>query len=132
MEQRNATKLESAKLQPFEMARKTFATAGITPNLVDQSYPFNGTILYGFVMLVSAIYCTSIFIIHDAETFGEYTQSVCAYSFVILVIFSLLIVVLKVKKLYELINSFDVLVNTSECTLPLELLKYHANFAIYL
>lgn len=117
------------KLKPFEKVQKNLATAGITSNLLDQSHPFNGTILYGFLKLGSAIYCTAIFIIHDADTFGEYTQSVCACSFEILIIFALLIIVLKAKKLFKLINSVDALVNTSECTLPWE---YQVQFAIYL
>lgn len=124
MEQQNATELEnskretstsqSSKLEVFEMSRKYFATMGFTPNLVHQTYPFNGSILLGFLALGSSICNAFVFIVHDAGTFAEYTNSVYTISAMTLIIVSLLILILKVEKLFELINRCDMLVNTSQ------------------
>lgn len=109
----NSNKLQSPKLKAFETIQKNLASVGITPALASQSYPFNATIFYGFLKLGSAVYCTSIFIIFDAETFVEYTQSIYVDSLAMLIIFALLIVILKVERLFKYISGND-LVNTSE------------------
>lgn len=124
MKQQNATEManpkqKGSKSQPskrkaFEITQKYFAVIGITPSLVDKSYPFNGSILGGFIILGSGFYLTFAFLICDAETFAEYTQTACACSLEILITFTLLIVVLKVKKLFKLTNGADILVNTSK------------------
>lgn len=130
-EQQNVTKVENSKpeestskskpkapqppkFKAFEIIRKNFANAGITPTLVKQSYPFNGTVLIGFFMLTSAIYGTSVFIIIDAYTFAEYTQSIYADSLLILIAIAVLILILKVKNLFEFIVGCDYLVNVCE------------------
>lgn len=117
MEQQNASnkkKSQSSKFKVFEMSRKYFAIIGITPSLVHQSCPFNGTILFEFLLFGAAIYGTFAFLIYDAETFAEYTQSVYTSSVVIFVILGLLILMLKIEKLFALLNGCDVLANTSE------------------
>lgn len=87
---------------------------GITPSLADQSCPLNGIILFGFFILVSVIYCSIVFIVLDAGTFAEYTQAVYTGSLGTLIIFGLLILIIKVKNLFEFIDNTDKLVNTSE------------------
>lgn len=124
MEQSNATKTENSKpkkpktqpsrLKSFEIIQKNLAFAGITPNLANQSYPFNRTILFGFLTLGSAIYCSVVFIIYEADTFAEYTQSVYVVSLAILIILVLLMMVLKVKKLFNFIDCCEDFINTSE------------------
>lgn len=98
----------------FEIVRKNFATVGITPNLVHQSYPLNGRILLAFLMLASAIYCTSVFIAYDAETFADYTQSAYTVSIVTFILLLLFASILEAKNLFEFINGCGALVNTSE------------------
>lgn len=130
-QQQNATKIENPtqekskpkppKLKVFELIQKNFATAGITPSLADQSYPFNMIILSGFLALSSGIYCTFIFILYGAQTSVEYTQSVYTCSMVILFILVLLILILKVDNLFELINGCAELVNTSEYEINIEI-----------
>lgn len=126
MEQRNAAASESAKqerskqqppppkLKAFEINKKYFTTIGITPNLTDQSWPLNGIILFEFLMLGSAICCTFVFIIYDAETFGDYTQSVYTGSVVTFGILALVILIVKADKLFAIFNGCDEIVNTSE------------------
>lgn len=125
MDQQNAPKAENSKqekskskqppkLKSFEIVQKNFATAGITPNLANQTYPLNGTILFEFLMLSTGIYSTTVFIIYDAGTLIEYTQSVYIDSLLILIILSLLIIILKAAKLFEYIGGNDNLINNSK------------------
>lgn len=122
MEQQNSSDLENSKWEKsqsskskhrvFKIVRKNFATVGISPNSTDRR--FGGTILFGFLMLGSAIYCISVFIIYDAEKFAEYTQSVYTVSAVAFILFILLLFIFKVENLFEFIDGCDALVNTSE------------------
>src|ERR1044071_4785657 len=112
------SKSQSTKLKVFEISQKYFATIGITSNLTSKSYPFNGIVLFGFLMLCVNIYCTSMFIIFGAKTFAEYTQSVYVTTLLTLVIFCLLIITLKVNNLFEFINKSDDIVNTSKYCQP--------------
>ena len=108
------SKSQPPKLKVFEITQKNFVTVGITPNLVDQTYPFNGMILFGFLLLGSAIYCTFLFIIYDAETYAEYTQAIYISSVATLIIVMLMIVTTKAKKLFKFINACNDFVDTCE------------------
>lgn len=108
------TKSQSSKRKVFEIILKNFDTIGISANLANQSYPFNGTILSGFFILGVAIYFSFVYIIYDAETFAEYTQSIYMGSLLTFIAIALLILVLNVKKLFEFVNHGDDLVNTSK------------------
>lgn len=122
MEQQTATELKSSKqeqpkappLKPkvYEIIQKNFALAGITRNLANR--PFNGVILFGFIVIGSGISSTSAYIIYDAETFADYTQSIYVVSVAIFITSVLLILVLNVKELFDLFDSSGDLVNTSE------------------
>lgn len=125
-------KFQALNRRVFERIQKDFATAGITPSLTEQSYPFNGTVLFGFFTICAVIWCTFVFIVYEADTFGEYTQCVCACSFAILIVFVLLTVILKVKKLFKLIESCDALVNSSECSLLLEYIKLDLHPTVFI
>lgn len=117
MEQQNASnkkKSQPSKFKVFEMSQKYFAIIGITPSLKHQSCPLNETILFEFLLFGAAIYGTLAFLIYDAKTFSEYTQSVYTSCVVIFVTLGLLILRLKIEKLFALINGCDVLANTSE------------------
>lgn len=124
MEQPNASEMEnskqeesksqSSKLRAFEKIKRNLATAGFTPSLSDQPCLLNKTILSGFLMMLAVIYCTCEFIIHDAKTFSEYTQSVFTCSLATLIFLVLIIFVVKVKKLFGFITVVDEMINTSE------------------
>lgn len=109
------SKSQPPKLKLFELPQEHFAIAGITSALASQPYPFNAAVLSGFLLLALSIYMTSVFLIYDAETFAEYTQSVYTDTLLTLIIFALLILILKVKSLFEFINGCEDLASTSEC-----------------
>lgn len=114
VEKSKREKPQSLKYKTFEIIRKNFALAGITPKLVHQSYPFNGTILFGFLMICSVICCSSVFLICDAETFSQYTQAIYTASIATIILLSLLIIIFKVEKLFKYINGNDDIVNSSK------------------
>lgn len=102
------------KPKGFVIIEKYFAIAGITPSLADQTCPLNGRILLGFLLLGSGMYFTSVFLIDEAETFAEYTQSVYTNALSTLIILALLILIFKVKQLFKFINDCDKLAKISE------------------
>lgn len=121
MEQTNTIETENfnhqnpPRYKNYGIIEKNLAMAGITPNLADQSYPFTWTILFGFLLLGNAIYCISVFIVRDAKTLSECTQSIFMVSLATLNLFALIILVFKAKKLFQFIDDNDVFINTSKC-----------------
>ena len=101
-------------MKVFQTIKKNFCAVGIGPNLALQTYPLNIKILMGFFILGTAIICMMVYIIRDAKTFSEYTQSLHLCSLSALIVFILLIVILKVENLFNLMNTCDELTETSE------------------
>lgn len=101
------------KIKVFQLTQKNFSTAGITANLVTNSYPLNAKILLGFLILGSAIVCNFKYTFYEAKTFIEYTQSVYMGSMATIIILVLLILINHVKKLFEFINGIESVANTS-------------------
>lgn len=116
IKKRTATKMKSKlpKLKAFKMIRKTFVVMGIGPTLATQSYPLNGRIMFGFLLLCSGTTFSCVYIFNDAETFSDYTQSVYILSAGIICTVVLIILILKVEKLFDLINRFDSTINMSK------------------
>lgn len=112
--EQNETQPNSPIIKTFQTAQKIFATLGIRPSFAMQPYPFNVRILIGSLILGATMICNLLYVLNDAKTFAEYTQ--CAYYLTteLLVLFYLLVVILKVKNIFEFIDSCDRLVNTSE------------------
>lgn len=111
---KSKSKSQPPKRRAFEIIQKSLATAGIIPTLANQSYPFNREILLVLLSLGSSLYCTTVFILYDAENFSEYTQSVYTDTLLTVIILALLILMFKVKQLFEFINSSNDIANTSE------------------
>lgn len=101
-------------LKSFKTVQKAFAIIGIDRTLATQAYPFNWTILTGFLILGLAIISSSVYITNEAETFFNYTQSVYVVSIAILFSFLLLIQTVKVYQLFEYIDACDRLLNASK------------------
>lgn len=101
------------KLKVFQTTQKNFAMMGISRKLATQAYPLNVRILMGFLILYSLAIFNLIYTIYYAKTFAEYTQSVYVFSLGALIILALFIVILKVNKLFELIDNCNSIVNMS-------------------
>lgn len=104
------------KLKAFRTIQKHFALMGINPKLMTQSYPINGHVLKYLLSLIVGLTFICVYICYNVDTFAEYTQFFFVGSAGLLVIFALLIAIFKVKKLFEFINHFDGILNTSERT----------------
>lgn len=106
------TKLPKMKI--FQLTQKNFATVGVNPHLSLQSYPFNAKILTGFLITSLCLICNFMFAFFEAKTFIEYTQSVYIGSCAAIVIFALVVIVLNVKKLFQLISDCENISNTGQ------------------
>lgn len=103
------------KMKIFQLTQRNFATIGISADSSTQSsYRFNGRIFVGVFILGSIAICNFIYIFYEAETSAEYTESIFMSTLSIPFFLALLILILNVKKLFELINNCENLVNTSE------------------
>lgn len=124
---RNTSQSQLPNGKVFPILLKNFATLGISPNLATQAYRLNGRIFMGFLVLGSLIYCTFVFVMYDANAFVEYVQAVYACSFGTLILLSLAIAILKVEKIFELINDFDSLINISKLAKSSTFTAIHSN-----
>lgn len=101
------------KERVFKTVQKNFAKAGIGPELAAQSYPFNGKIIFGYLILIAALISACVHVLYYAKTFVEYTQSIYMGSIAIIAISSMLATIFKVKNLFEIINRCDIILNMS-------------------
>lgn len=99
------------KIKAFKTTEKNFATIGISPKLVNQSYPLNGIIFMSFLILGLGSAFVCVYIFNYAATFSEYTQSIYTVSAAILIMVALIIIILQVDKLFEYIDCCDKMLN---------------------
>lgn len=105
-------KLQTMKV--FQLTQKNFAIVGITSNWAIKSQPFDWKIFEGFSILSSSIICSLMYILFEADTLNEYTQSIYSGSVSASIIVCLMIIIINVKKLFQLIDICENIVNTSE------------------
>lgn len=74
----------------------------------------------GYVIMSSATICSFVYIFRNAKNFDEYTQSTYICSACILICIALQTMIFNVKKLFELINWSENIVNTRELILYLD------------
>lgn len=113
--QNPSTSKERPKQKIFQIAQKNLATTlGTNQNAAMQMSPLNRRICMGFLVMGSFIICNSEFTLYEAKTFAEYTQSICAGSAGVFIIFEMFFLVLSLKKLCKLMNDCENLVNAGE------------------
>lgn len=101
----------------FELIRKDFVAIGITPNLRSQSYPLNGKVLMGLLVLILFFISNLMYTIYEANTFIEYTQSSYMCSLTITILLVLMITLLNVSKFFNLFDEFEHIANASKLTI---------------
>lgn len=101
-----------SRLKILQTVEKKIVATGIDRNLMNQSFPFNGKILLGFVILNLGLISMFVYVFNCAQTLAEYAQSIYMSSIGVLVFTALIIILLNVKKLFNLIDSCEDLVNT--------------------
>lgn len=110
----NASKSQLPNGKVFKNVLKNFAVLGISPKLTTQAYPINGKIMMGFVILGLAMYSILVFLIYDAKTFMEYTQTMYGFSLATLVFVALLNTLYKIENVFEFVNVTEKIFNTSK------------------
>ena len=103
-----------AKWKVLQLTQKNLAIAGIDRDLAAQSYPFNAKIVFSSLTIGLAIVFGLIYVFYEAKTFVEYTQCIFMSSVAGICSFALLILILKVKKLFGFIDGCDGIANTRE------------------
>lgn len=121
--QKNQTTKSPSKIKIFQCVQKNFATAGVGPVLSLQPYPLNLKIKFGFLLGIFYIICDLVFLFVEAKTFTEYMQSIYMGFCPTLSIFGLVVIISKAKKLFQVINDCENLVNAS---------KYENRLRVYL
>lgn len=101
-------------MKVFQLTQKNFAIVGITSNWAIKSQPFNWKIFTCFSVLGSSIICSLMYILFEADTLNEYTQSIYSGSMTASIILSFMLVIINVKKMFQLIDICEDIVNTSE------------------
>lgn len=102
------------RIKIFQTVQKNFDNLGICVELVSQPYLCNGRVLMGIPIIGSATISNFVYIFYEAKSFSEYTQSSYMCSACILVFIGFAIQILNAKKLFEFINTYENLINTSE------------------
>lgn len=104
---------EFAKIQIFESAQQYFAILGIIPALEAKSYPISWKVLMPFFAIMTSTIGVGVYVFNDAQSFIEHIQSTFMWCIGIALNFVLMIIVIKVDKLFEFIDRCDIIVNTS-------------------
>lgn len=102
------------KIRIFQVIQKNMAAAGISPKLLIQSYPLNGKIFIGFVILGFDFTSFCVYLFNYAQTLGDGMQSIFICSVTIYVSTMLTIIILNVKKLFNLIYECEDFANISK------------------
>lgn len=105
-------KPDNPNVKLFQTSQKYLELLGISPS--DQPYPLNWKISINFAIFGFVLICNALFIIREAETFWDYSES--AYVFCGLVIGSSVIafVVYRVDVIFKFIRNVENAINTSE------------------
>lgn len=114
MENFEQTLPSAAKQKIFQLIRIKFATIGIGPSSAMRPMALNWRLFMGAFIMGLYAFCNFEFIFYEAETFTDYTRSICAESAAIFIIFHLFFVALDTENLFDLMNDCENLVNESE------------------
>lgn len=109
-EKRNNRRMEPKvrKLKLSQTTLKKFAIIGIHNAPATKT----ATLLTEFIILSSAFASITLYIIIEAESFAEYTQSAYILSMVIQISFDLLILIVNGKRMFEFIDNGESVINT--------------------
>lgn len=102
------------KIKIFQTIQVHLSALGICPKSAMQSRRFSSRMSACLLVLVSGIICLALYVLNDAETFFEYTQSIYVCSAYTTAALILIIMDLKSSELFQLIDGFECLLNSSK------------------
>lgn len=90
------------KMKVFELVQIQYETLGISPsNQLNQKYPFNERILFGFFLFGFLIPSQFVYIFYVADGFMDYMVSICSTSADTLTFVSFAAIVFRRSNLFE-------------------------------
>lgn len=103
-------------MKVFQFLQKQFAFVGITISSKQSTIfnTFNGRVAFGFILNGCAIVEQSMYVIHVANGFMEYMECINSASGTIIIFVWYAAIALKKATLFEIIDKFEKLIDTSE------------------
>lgn len=110
----------------FDTIQNRYATLGISRSYQSaQKYPFNERVLFGFLFFGWTIFSQFVYIFHVARKFLEYMEGTCAAAGCIMLFVCFATIVFKRTSLFENIENFEKLIDTSKTTVWFTVLWFH-------
>lgn len=106
-----------SKVKIFQVIQRHYADLGICSSsnqLITQKSPFNGRLLFGFLLFGYFLASQLVHIFCIANGFLEYMEGVGAISATILVIIVLMAVVFRKTTIFKCIEDIEKLIDTSK------------------
>lgn len=95
----------------FQVVQKNFAIVGISQNQPESTGKLVKTCsIYGLTFTLSALY-----LFFEAESFLEYTSNIYVTTAIAVISTYCIILILKLKKFFNLIEKLEKLIGNSEC-----------------
>lgn len=101
-------------MEVFKLCRKYFFNAGIDPHQSSSKHPFNTRNAIALTMSTICVTSNIIFLLHDAKTFEEYTNTIYVLSTAVLGKTNYSIALWKSAECFHVFDSFQNVINKSE------------------
>lgn len=102
------------KMKIFQTIHKNLSIIGIGPDSAQQLRQFNAKILINLSTLCVGFNGVLVYIIIEAKTFLEFTQSIYLCTTYAIVTFVFIVLIFKLNELFKAINDCECLANTSK------------------
>lgn len=104
-----------SKIKIFETVRRNYAMLGISPSQQSTKiYPFNGRVLFGFLLFGCTIISQLAYTIQVASGFMGYMNCICAASGTTVMFIGFATIVLNMNLLFKSIDEIEKLMHDGE------------------
>lgn len=111
---RNMSHEVKGKIQLFQIVRRNFAMLGISSNCLNQPNRLDTNLSLASLSYSFSVIAHVIFLLQETKNFREFTDNVYETSSVITVFICFVIVVFKMRKLFEFIESCQNIIDKRE------------------
>lgn len=125
------------KMKVLQTVQKNFAVLGINPKRINpKQSKSDGKIVMTWLILSLATTSSAIFLLVEAKTFQEYTNNIYSTSAGAVLATTFTIVIFKMEKLFESIDSLEDIIDKSELVLNIlfrifkAIIKYSVPFLL--
>lgn len=107
--------IQEPKMKFFEIVQWHYSTLGISStHQSNQKHPFNGRILFGFLLSLCIFASGLMYIFHVATGFMGYMVGICTLSGHIVIYICFATIIFKRAKVFEIIDRLEKLIDASE------------------